>query len=582
MTNITSPAGGFAYVYDSQAHQAVGKLFLPNGAYITNAYDTMARTVATTLKNSVNGVLDEWDYLYDQGNQRVEIARTDGSFVDYAYDKIGQLKAANGWEVDGMTPRAHEQFGYDYDAAGNLHLRTNNALVQTFNVNGLNELTNASRAGTYTVAGATRGEATSVTVNSSAATLYGDHTFTSTNHTLANGNNTFTAVATDGYGRTSTDAVTAYLPATNGFVYDANGNLTSDGQRNFAYDDENQLISVWVTNAWRSDFVYDGKLRRRARFESKWIGGAWVTNTLVRYVYDGNLVVQERDGNNLPSVTYTRGKDLSGSLEGAGGIGGLLARTDNSAMLGVSSGTYPHAYYHADANGNVTCLVDSGQAVVAKYLYDPFGSILSQSGALADANLYRFSSKELHAKSGLVHYLYRYYEPALQRWPNRDPLGEPGFELVRGTLSARLRGIAFLYLSGLNQYAFIHNRAGNDIDPLGLLDAMTCSYVIRRAARLIEQAAEAKANHEYITAAALEGEAERLLNIYQKFCMPPDPPPEPPRVPVPAPSCPDTCKKVAVVAGGVAAGYIVYRCVRMIPSLFPPLWPTIPVNVVAP
>ena len=110
------------------------------------------------------------------------------------------------------------------------------------------------------------------------------------------------------------------------------------------------------------------------------------------YVYDGNLVVQERDANNLPAVTYTRGKDLSGSLEGAGRIGGLLARTDNLAVLGVPSATSPHAYYHADANGNVTCLVDAGQAVVAKYLYDPFGSILSQSGVLADANLYRFSS----------------------------------------------------------------------------------------------------------------------------------------------------------------------------------------------
>ncbi len=42
--------------------------------------------------------------------------------------------------------------------------------------------------------------------------------------------------------------------------------------------------------------------------------------------------------------TYTRGLDLSGTLEGAGGIGGLLART-------LSGASY---YYHADGNGNVT------------------------------------------------------------------------------------------------------------------------------------------------------------------------------------------------------------------------------------
>ena len=53
----------------------------------------------------------------------------------------------------------------------------------------------------------------------------------------------------------------------------------------------------------------------------------------MRYVYDGNVVVQERNFNNLPQIMYTRGNDLSGTLQGAGGVGGLLARTDNSKLL---------------------------------------------------------------------------------------------------------------------------------------------------------------------------------------------------------------------------------------------------------
>lgn len=42
------------------------------------------------------------------------------------------------------------------------------------------------------------------------------------------------------------------------------------------------------------------------------------------------------------------------------------------------------------------------------------------------------------------------------------------------------------------------------------------------------------------------------------------------------------CRTVAttVVMGGTA--YVVYRCVRMVPSLFPPLWPTIPANAAIP
>ena len=122
-------------------------------------------------------------------------------------------------------------------------------------------------------------------------------------------------------------------------------------------------------------------------------GSGWVQTNIVYYVYDGNVVIQERDINNLPTATYTRGKDLSGSLQGAGGIGGLLARTDNT--------TGQPAFYHADGNGNVTMLVNSAQAVVAKYLYDAFGNTLSLSGPLAFANLYRFSSKETHPEFGL-------------------------------------------------------------------------------------------------------------------------------------------------------------------------------------
>ncbi len=46
---------------------------------------------------------------------------------------------------------------------------------------------------------------------------------------------------------------------------------------------------------------------------------------------------------------------------------------------------------------------------------DPDGNLLSMSGPLTEANTYRFSSKAYHPNSGLVYYLYRYYEPNLQR-----------------------------------------------------------------------------------------------------------------------------------------------------------------------
>ncbi len=187
-----------------------------------------------------------------------------------------------GYESGGSS-RLHEQFGYAYDPAGNgnLNSRTNSALVQTFNVKNLNEVTNVTRSGTLTVAGGTSATATSVTVadngnSAGGATLYADKMFARTNVSLLNGNNTFTSIAQDSYGRQDTNAVTVNLPSTVSYIYDLNGNLTSDGTRGFDYDDENQLIRVTVTNTWKSDFTYDGRFRRRIRKEYTWQNSTWV------------------------------------------------------------------------------------------------------------------------------------------------------------------------------------------------------------------------------------------------------------------------------------------------------------------
>ena len=347
---------------------------------------------------------------------------------------------------------------YGFDPAGNLNYRTNNALIQNFLVNSDNELTTATNGGTLTVVGTTTTQnSNTVTVNSSNALVYGDATFAVANMPLTN---SYTAVAQDSYGRVATNTVTVNLATNITFQYDANGNLINDGLRSFAYDDENQLIQVSVSNQWMSQFAYDGKMRRRIRTEFGWQSSSsnWVQTNQVLYVYDGNLVIQERDINNLPTTTYTRGKDLSGSLEGAGGIGGLLSRTAQSYADAPLAG---HSFYHCDGNGNITMLIDSSQGIVAKYLYDAFGNVLSKSGLLANANLYQFSSKEKHLNSGLVYYLYRYYDPNLQRWPNRDPWAEAGFLMLPITVPHATEEDQSLY-------NFVANDPEDKFDPLGL------------------------------------------------------------------------------------------------------------------
>jgi RHS repeat-associated protein len=456
LTNVTSGSDGFTYQFAPGVQGLPSGISLPNGSSVANYYDSVGRLQTTALKSSQGATNNLHQYGYNGANQRTNQTRLNGDYVSYSYDNAGQLRTAVGKELGGSPNRLQEQLSYGYDAAGNLASRTNNALVETFTVNNANELVTTAPSGTLTVAGGTVAAATSVTISGNASgtiTPYRDSTWALPNAALPNGSATYTATASDGQGHQAVASVFVNLPSSVSYSYDPSGNLVSDGYRYFAYDDENQLISVWVPNLWRTCFAYDGQMRLRKRTECSWSGSNWTTNSTVLYLYDGNVVVQEQDANNIPKVSYTRGRDLSGSMQGAGGIGGLLARTDHS--------TGTRTYYHADGNGNITCLIDASQTVVARYLYDPYGKVLSQSGPMAEANVYRFSSKEFHANSGLVYYLYRFYDPNLQRWPNRDPIGEAGFESIR-------QPVINQYSDGPNAYTFVLNDPVNEEDYLGL------------------------------------------------------------------------------------------------------------------
>jgi len=234
--------------------------------------------------------------------------------------------------------------------------------------------------------------------------------------------------------------VTANLPVTTVLLYDSNGNLTNDGMRSFAYSAENQLTNVFVPQAWKTEFVYDGLGRRRIERDYTWTGSTWSKTNEVRYVCDRWLAIQERDTNNNVLVTYTRGLDLSGSLAGAGGIGGLLARTDGNGST----------FYHADGAGNITGLMDGQQNMAARYMYAAFGKIINQQGPMAGVNRIMFSSKEHLAQAPDIYgFGARDYFVGPQRWGSQDPMGVGG---------------------GLNLYGFVGNSPINSVDPFGLTE----------------------------------------------------------------------------------------------------------------
>ena len=125
-------------------------------------------------------------------------------------------------------------------------------------------------------------------------------------------------------------------------------------------------------------------------------------------------------GNNLLQ-SFVWGTDLSGTTQGAGGVGGLLAIADYHAG---TAGTYFPAY---DGNGNVMALVSAADgSIAAQYQYGPFGELLRATGPMAKANPFRFSTKYQDDETDLVYYGYRYYNASTGRWNSRDPLEEAG------------------------------------------------------------------------------------------------------------------------------------------------------------
>ena len=86
------------------------------------------------------------------------------------------------------------------------------------------------------------------------------------------------------------------------------------------------------------------------------------------HALNGWNILAERSGGTKDSFirTYAWGTDLSGTMDGAGGVGGLLFTT-----LHTSGKTFANGM---DLNGNVTLLVSTADGkTAATYDYGPFG-----------------------------------------------------------------------------------------------------------------------------------------------------------------------------------------------------------------
>jgi len=252
------------------------------------------------------------------------------------------------------------------------------------------------------------------------------------------------------------------------FLYDQDGNLTNDGHWAYTWDAENRLVQMVantpVAPAQSLTYAYDYKGRRISKAVWNNTTGYGNPATSLAFLYDGWNLVAELNTVSTPALvrSYVWGSDLSGSVQGAGGVGGLLELACHGAQT-------TNCFAAFDGNGDVASLVNTADATLAaQYEYGPFGEVVRMTGPMARANPMRFSTKYQDDETDWIWYPHRPYSPSSGRWATHDPIREPGFQLLHGGRSRIAGRIQINRREDGNLYAFLRNSPLNDIDPLGL------------------------------------------------------------------------------------------------------------------
>lgn len=418
--------------------------------------DLLGRTYGVVNRGGdTNDLIASVAHTYDAANRRVTARREDGAKWTYGYNTRSEVTAA-AKRLEDATAIPGLEFGYSYDGLGNrlAASKGNPAITTAYTPDAMNRYSAIASPGADDIL-VRSGIPVGIAADGQAGTV-------TTAGTLHNGR---VAVDNDPDGAWADITVTAtgfsdtghrwVPPATVAPTYDDDGNLLTDGRWTYTWDAMNRLVAMAPSaNALTAgvpnqiiEFAYDFASRRIGKKVTTTSGtGSTVKDT--RYLYDGWNVVAEFDANGstlTKTATYAWSQDLSGTLQGAGGVGGLL-----SVNL-VGAGTFLPCY---DANGNIIAWTDGNGSPAQRQDYDPFGNLviverLAITPAASARLTYGFSTKPLDAETGLHYYGYRYYDARNGRWINRDPIGENG---------------------GLNLYGFVGNDGVNWLDVLGLVE----------------------------------------------------------------------------------------------------------------
>lgn len=441
----------FYYDQGGTAAFTLGKLTQmadPSGSE-TYTYDNMGRT--TQLQKLIGTTTYTRTYQYNYAGELTQIQYPSGRQVKPSYDMMGRLASIA--DTMGSTSTTYAS-GFTYNVAQELTgLTYGNGVTAalTYSADRLQLASLAYTSGTtallsqnysYVQNGGSNGQITGIADNldngrsatytyDGLARLTAATTVGSTNYPQWGlswtydryGNRTAQGISSGCVAPMScpTNSVTVD-PTTNrintaGYSYDANGNMTGDGQNTLVYDGENR-----VTNSsgglGSGAYTYDGNGLRVKR-----VSGA----TTTVYVFSGSKVIAEYVNGAAPA---------SPAREYIYSSGALIAKIENGTTQ----------YYHQDQL-SVRLMTDASGNKIGEQGHYPYGE---QWYAASTTTKWQYTTYERDAESNNDYAMAREYVNRLGRFDALDP--------VAGATSDP---------QTLNKYPYAGSDPVNNTDPSG-------------------------------------------------------------------------------------------------------------------
>lgn len=448
-----------------------------NGTYVENFYDALDRTVGIKYNGTVR-----YSVTYDKSGSVSSIYDNENEIEYlYEYDRLGRLiryyeaedgvirtVSAEQYDNKGRTSKVtYKNDGYDarqtsysYDNKGrlsNISLPSNETTFLSYDTLGRQNLRSYYKNAQF-VMGVTNGyesntfsgaSHTSSTVNNITYNFYKNNTSQNYNYAYYDNGNIWyvrdgiTFIAS--YQYDALNQLTREYNNENGrnyqYEYDLGGNITSVKTYNgntllntdtYSYTDTNWKDKLTAYNG--VTITYDAlgnplSYYNGSSYTFTWKDGRRLAtlnkgNTSVSYKYNSDGIRYEKTVNGVVHKYYLMGSTITAETVIDGNTTTYIEYFyDSYGPYGFSiDGTF--YYYVKNLQGDVTQIRDENNNLIASYVYDAWGKVLSvtenNTSSIGTKNAIRYRGYYYDTESNLYYLNARYYDPQIKRFVSID------------------------------------------------------------------------------------------------------------------------------------------------------------------